>query len=225
MSEENKEVKKVVPPVEAAGETDELTDEEKEAKAKASAEKRAKALAARAARAGGAAKAAASDEPKPPSPNQPILDEAVQLIQSKISKDAVDEAFINEMNEHMPTLVIKDEYWKETARFLHDDEHFQLRFLRNVSGVDEEKHMEVVYYLVSLETKKKFCFKVKTDREQPSVQSVTPIWATANWNEREIYDLLGIDFPGHPDLRRIMLSDDWIGHPLRKDYVPFDPEV
>jgi NADH-quinone oxidoreductase subunit C len=52
-----------------------------------------------------------------------------------------------------------------------------------------------------------------------------PLWSGANWNERETYDLLGIDFPGHSDLRRIMLSDDWVGHPLRKDYVQYDEEV
>lgn len=225
MSDENKEVKKVEPSVAPAGEANELTEEEKEAKAKASAEKRAKAAAARAARATNANKAEEGDEPKAPSPKQPLLDEAVRIIQSKVSKDAVEEAFINEYNEHMPTIVIKNDHWFKTAQLLKDDPQLQLNFLRNVSGVDEENHMEVVYHFVSLETTNKFCFKVKTDREQPSVFSVTPVWATANWNEREIYDLLGIDFPGHPDLRRIMLSDDWIGHPLRKDYVPIDPEV
>jgi NADH-quinone oxidoreductase subunit C len=83
----------------------------------------------------------------------------------------------------------------------------------------------VVYYPLNMERRETYCIKVRTDREQPSVASVTPLWETANWNEREIFDLLGIDFPGHPDLRRIMMSDDWVGHPLRKDYVPLDPEV
>jgi NADH-quinone oxidoreductase subunit C len=66
---------------------------------------------------------------------------------------------------------------------------------------------------------------VKTNREEASIPSVTLLWSTANWNEREIFDLLGIDFPGHPDLRRIMMPDDWVGYPLRKDYVSIDPEV
>lgn len=105
--------------------------------------------------------------------------------------------------------------------------HDELRFnyLRNVSGVDYETHMEVVYHMIGLDSKLEAAIKVRTDRDAASVQSATPVWATANWNEREIYDLLGIDFPGHPDLRRIMMPDDWVGHPLRKDYEPLDSEV
>jgi NADH-quinone oxidoreductase subunit C len=60
--------------------------------------------------------------------------------------------------------------------------------------------------------------KAEADRAAPVVPSVQGVWKTANWFEREVYDLFGVDFPGHPDLRRIMLPDDWIGHPLRKDY-------
>jgi NADH-quinone oxidoreductase subunit C len=98
-------------------------------------------------------------------------------------------------------------------------------YLRNLSGVDYETYMEVVYYPLNMDTRETYCIKVRVDREQPQVSSVTPIWETANWNEREIFDLLGIDFPDHPDMRRIMMPDDWEGHPLRKDYVPLDPEV
>src|SRR5512142_960067 len=60
--------------------------------------------------------------------------------------------------------------------------------------------------------------KVEADRAAPSVPTVEGVWKTANWFEREIFDLFGVDFPGHPDLRRLMLPDDWVGHPLRKDY-------
>jgi NADH-quinone oxidoreductase subunit C len=101
----------------------------------------------------------------------------------------------------------------------------KLHYLRSVTGVDVETHMEVIYHLISFDSKQNYCFKVKTPRDQASVPSVTPIWSTANWNEREIYDLFGIEFTGHPDLRRIMMPDDWVGHPLRKDYEPLDPEV
>lgn len=213
MSEENKDSVKQL-----AADEDQAA-KEKEAKLKAAAEARAARAEAR------ANKAAEPEEPKPPSPLQPLLDQAVQLIREQISPDAVEESFINEVDGHRPYLVIKQEYWLETAKLVKEHKEFQLNYLRNLSGIDQETHMEVAYHLISLTTKQNYCFKVKTDRDQASVPSVTSVWETANWNEREVYDLLGIDFPGHPDMRRIMMPDDWVGHPLRKDYEPLDPEV
>jgi len=195
--------------------------EEKEAKAKAAAE-------ARAARASARAKKAESEEdaaPKEPSPLQPRLDYFVKLVKEAMGDDTIQEAFINEKDAHLPCAVIKNENWLETSELLKNHSELKLNYLRNLTGVDYETHMEVVYHLLSLETKHEYCIKVRTDRDTPSVPSVTPVWPTANWNEREVFDLLGIDFPGHPDLRRIMMSDDWVGHPLRKDYEPLDPEV
>ncbi|MBB6691742.1 NADH-quinone oxidoreductase subunit C, partial [Cohnella xylanilytica] len=161
----------------------------------------------------------------PPSPNQPRLDRAVQLLRELVAEDAVEEASINEPNDHLPTLVIKNEHWPAAARLFRSHPELNVNYLRNVAGVDHETHMEVVYHLLSLDSGHVYAAKVRTDRAAPSVPSATPVWETANWNEREIYDLLGIEFPGHPDLRRIMMPDDWVGHPLRKDYVPLDPEV
>lgn len=211
------------------------TDEEKAARRKAAFEARqaAKAAAAQAKAAeaaGNAPAATGGDEaeappPKPPSPNQPRLDLALQLIREQIGEDAVEEAYINEINDDLPTLVIKPERWAEAAKLFKEHEALACNYLRNISGVDYETHMEVVYYPLNMERRENYCIKVRTNREQPSVPSVTSVWATANWNEREIYDLLGIDFPGHPNLTRIMMPDDWVGHPLRKDYVPLDPEV
>jgi NADH-quinone oxidoreductase subunit C len=178
-----------------------------------------------AAKATGEGEAAEEEPPKPPSPSQPRLDRVVAILHELVAKDAVEEAYINEANDHLPTLVVKNERWQEAAKLFRNHEELSCNYLRNVSGVDYETHLEVVYYPLNMDSRHTYCIKVKTDREQPSVPSVTPIWETANWNEREIYDLLGIDFPGHPDLRRIMMPDDWIGHPLRKDYVPLDPEV
>ncbi|WP_282938760.1 NADH-quinone oxidoreductase subunit C [Paenibacillus sp. RC67] len=197
------------------------TDEDKEAKAKAAAE-------ARAARASARAKKPESEEeaaPKVPSPNQPRLDLWVKLLKEQLGDDFVEEAFINERDAHLPYVVIKNDRWAEAAEQLRDHSDFKMNYLRNVSGIDQETHMEVAYHILSLETKQEICIKIKTNREAPSIPSVTPVWPTANWNEREIFDLLGIDFPGHPDMRRIMMSDDWVGHPLRKDYEPLDPEV
>ncbi|WP_027087155.1 NADH-quinone oxidoreductase subunit C [Cohnella panacarvi] len=163
--------------------------------------------------------------PAPPSPSQPRLNRVVTLLRELVAEDAVEESYINEPNDHLPTLVIKNEHWLQSAQLFRNHTELACNYLRNVSGVDYETYMEVVYYPWNMDAREGYCIKVKVDREQPSVASATPIWETANWNEREIYDLLGIDFPGHPDLRRIMMPDDWEGHPLRKDYVPLDPEV
>lgn len=201
---------------------EEAADDDKEAKAKAAAEARAARAAARAKKED---ESSEPEAPKEPSPNQPRLDRIVALLKEGVAEDAVQEAFINERDRELPMLVIAPEHWVASAELMKENPELKLNYLRNVAGVDQETHMEVVYHLISLETKHEYGVKVKTDREEPSVPSVTPIWSTANWNEREIYDLLGIDFPGHPDLRRIMLTDDWVGHPLRKDYEPIDPEV
>lgn len=197
------------------------SDEEKEAKAKAAAEARAARAAAR------AQKTEEGEEavPKQPSPNQPKLDRLMEIVKEQVDVDAIEEAYINEKSGHTPYLIIKGEYWLQTAQVLKSHPELKLDYLRNLTGTDQESHMEVVYHFINFEHKQDYGFKVKTDRENPSIPSVTPLWATANWNEREVYDLLGIDFPGHPDLTRIMMPDDWIGHPLRKDYEAIDPEV
>lgn len=207
------------------GNAEGAADPEKEAKAKAAAEARAARAAARAQKTGDGAAPAADAAPKEPSPNQPRLDRIVQLIKEHVADDAVAEAVINERDRDLPTLTIAPERWLEVARFVKTNEELDLNYLSNLSGVDYETYMETVYYIGSLAKNHYYCFKVKTNRDTPSIPSVTPVWAAANWNEREVYDLLGIDFPGHPDLRRIMMPDDWVGHPLRKDYEPIDPEV
>ncbi|WP_442602565.1 NADH-quinone oxidoreductase subunit C [Paenibacillus sp. KN14-4R] len=197
----------------------------------AAAAKAAAAAAARAARdqarAAKAADAAAEAEaaPKAPSPNQPVLDRVVAILREQIDAEAVVEASINETDADAPVVVVHSDHWLRAAKLLRDHEELELTYLRNLSGVDHGTFMEVTYHLISLSKRIDYTFKVRTDRDTPSVPSVTPIWATANWNERETYDLFGIDFPGHPALTRIMLSDDWIGHPLRKDYEQYDPEV
>lgn len=201
-----------------AGEAAAPADAEKEAKAKAAAEARAARASAR------AAKTAEPEGPKEPSPSQPLLDRLVEILKER-HPDCVEEAFVNEKGGHVPYVVVKGDNWLDAAEVLKYHAELKMDYLRNVSGIDMETHMEVAYHLISLELKQDYVVKVKTNRETPSVPSVTGIWPTANWNEREIYDLLGIDFPGHPDLRRIMMADDWVGHPLRKDYEPLDPEV
>lgn len=199
-------------------------DPEREAKLKAAAEARAARAAAKE-KADAEAAEAAPPEPKPPSPKQPELDAIVALIRQQAADDAVEDAYVNELNNDMPTVIVKNDHWRSVSQLLKHNEQLQFNYLRNVSGVDYESHMEVVYHMISLVSKREVAVKVKTERDRASVYSATPVWATANWNEREIFDLLGIDFPGHPDMRRIMMPDEWVGHPLRKDYEPLDSEV
>ena len=85
-------------------------------------------------------------------------------------------------------------------------------------GVDAAPRFEVVYHLYSISKNHRLRIKVSVEERDCVVDSVVSVWKAANWQEREIYDLLGIEFRGHPDLRRILMSDDWEGHPLRKDY-------
>ena len=107
------------------------------------------------------------------------------------------------------------------ATFLRDDPELRFDYLRAVSGVDYPKDGKLVcvYDMISTTHRHSFALKVETPRESPHVPSVASVWPTANWHEREAFDLLGIVFDGHPDLTRLLLPEDWVGHPLRKDYV------
>ncbi|HEV3387112.1 MAG TPA: NADH-quinone oxidoreductase subunit C [Gemmata sp.] len=127
----------------------------------------------------------------------------------------------------------------EVCTFLRDDPRLKFELLNDISGVDYletdpkkaakagfEPHIEVVYHMSSFSFPgRRFTIKLILPRwkdnkpgELPEVPSVTGVWRTADWQEREVYDLIGVFFKGHPDLVRILLSDDWVGHPLRKDY-------
>lgn len=127
----------------------------------------------------------------------------------------------------------------DVARFLRDHPALRFELLNDITGVDYlepdakkapkagfEPHLEIVYHLSSFRRNgERFTIKVCLPRwnnnlpgELPEVPSVVAVWPTANWHEREVYDLLGVRFVGHPNLRRILLADDWVGHPLRKDY-------
>lgn len=165
-----------------------------------------------------------SDEVKVPSPKQPLLDSYVKLISENISETAVKESYINELNSHMPTIIIDKDHWHKVAYFIRDNESFLFNYTMNLSGVDYEKYMEVIYHLYSFSRDEYIAIKVQTERDGGSVPSVMDVWPSADWQERETYDLLGIDFTGR-EISRILLPDNWIGHPLRKDYKPHDEEV
>jgi NADH-quinone oxidoreductase subunit C len=116
--------------------------------------------------------------------------------------------------------VVAGERIREVCRFLKTTPGLDFDFCEDLTGVDQPKRnvIEVVYHLFSYNHRHGIVLKVEADRANPVVPSVEGVWKTANWMEREVYDLFGVGFTNHPDLRRILLPDDWEGHPLRKDW-------
>ena len=114
------------------------------------------------------------------------------------------------------------------CRWLKDSERFKLDYLSGVTVVDypQEQRMDVVYHLFSMAQKHgPLTLKAKLSRATPKIASVTPIWRSAEFQEREAYDLYGVIFNGHADLRRILLWEGFAGHPMRKDYVVEDQDA
>ena len=108
----------------------------------------------------------------------------------------------------------------EVAGFLKSDEGLDFNFLSSISAVDQIDHFDVVYHLTSLSKQHTAIVKTRLDgRGEPSLPSVYHLWRGADFQEREIWDLMGIRFDGHPNLKRIMLWEGFEGHPLRKDYL------
>ena len=118
-----------------------------------------------------------------------------------------------------PWISIAPNKTKAVCSHLREHSSLQFDYMMCLSGVDAGSgKLAVVYHLASMTHKHKIVLKVFCTRENPHVQSVSAVWGTAEWHEREAFDMLGIIFDEHPDLRRILLPDDWEGHPLRKDY-------
>ncbi len=128
------------------------------------------------------------------------------------------------------------EFWEEGSEFLNievppaglhslmsrlkEDEQTKFDYLFCLSGVDWGEELGVIYHLESIEFRHQIVVRVKTaDRENPTLDTVSNIWATADFHEREVFDFFGIKFNGHPNLKRLFLTDEWEGYPLRKDYV------
>lgn len=117
-------------------------------------------------------------------------------------------------------IVIRSEAVSEVMSFLKDSPEFDFGYLVGVTAVDYLEYFEVVYHLASIEKKHTLVVKTRCyTRENPEIPSVTPLWQGADLQEREIYDLMGIRFAGHPNMKRIVLWDGFDGHPLRKDYL------
>src|ERR1700676_874170 len=119
------------------------------------------------------------------------------------------------------TVVVYREHLRPLAEFMISDADLAFTYLSDVTGVDRfpiEPRFELNYHLLSLSRRETIRLRVRFPGDDPVIQSVVPVWPTANWHEREIFDLFGIRFEGHPNLRRMLLPDDWEGFPLRKDY-------
>jgi NADH-quinone oxidoreductase subunit C len=119
------------------------------------------------------------------------------------------------------TVVVYREHLRPLAEFMCSDADLTFTYLSDVTGVDRfpiEPRFELNYHLLSLPRRDTIRLRVRLPGEDPVIESVVPVWPTANWHEREIFDLLGVRFEGHPNLKRMLLPDDWEGYPLRKDY-------
>ncbi len=119
------------------------------------------------------------------------------------------------------TAVVRRERIVEVCTFLRDDPELLFDLAMDLTGVDylgEEPRFEVVYHLYSLEKKHRVRIKARIPEEDPEIDSVIPVWIGMDWYEREAYDMYGIVFRGHPNLKRILMYESFVGHPLRKDY-------
>ena len=120
---------------------------------------------------------------------------------------------------------VKKDMIIDICRFLHDEPSLKMDHLADLTAVDFSRYpgdtglrFEVVYNMISTVHRHRIRIKVRVPEDDPRIDTVTSVWQTANWHERETYDLMGIKFDGHPDLRRILMPEDWEGHPLRKEY-------
>jgi len=158
-----------------------------------------------------------------------------QLLQQESGAEAVTGLNLEAKD---PWIEVAPQSLHDVCEFLKHDDRLRFDHLNDLTGVDycepdpkkankfeHEPHLEVVYHLTSYEHRHALVLKVKLPRwkddqpgQIPELASVADVWGSADWHERECYDLMGVRFVGHPNLRRILCPEDWVGHPLRKDY-------
>jgi NADH-quinone oxidoreductase subunit C len=118
-----------------------------------------------------------------------------------------------------PFIIINSKSIVDICLYLRDDKDLLFDYLSCLSGMDLGENLGVVYHLYSLKYKHKLVLKVIVPKNEPTVPTIERVWRSADWHEREAWDLMGIKFEGHRNLKRILCPEDWEGHPLRKDYV------
>jgi NADH-quinone oxidoreductase subunit C len=119
------------------------------------------------------------------------------------------------------TVYVPREHIVAVCRFLKEDAELHYNYLSDLTGndwLDRDPRFEVIYHLYSLEHFTRLRLKVRVPEDDCTCPTVTEVWGTANWHEREVFDMYGVVFEGHPDLRRILLPEEWVGHPLRQDF-------
>lgn len=115
-------------------------------------------------------------------------------------------------------LIVPHDRVDEVVTYLKETWELSFDYLMNLSAFDAKEHIELAYHLHSYRHRHDFILKVKAVRENGEVNTITNLYGTANYQEREVYDHFGVRFKGHPNLKRILLPEDWVGHPLLKDY-------
>jgi NADH-quinone oxidoreductase subunit C len=155
----------------------------------------------------------ATEQTAAPAPTDEILDR-IRAWDSAVVANA--EVFRGEL-----TVTVARENLRRVCDFLRTDAELLFNFLSDLTAVDRfpiEPRFEINYHLLSIPRRRRLRLKARMSGENPVIESVTSVWPTANWHEREVFDLFGVRFEGHPELTRILLPEDWEGHPLRKDY-------
>jgi NADH-quinone oxidoreductase subunit C len=149
--------------------------------------------------------------------------EIIERIKEKFPLDVMD---VTSFRDQV-SVVVRRERIVEICRYLYDSDDLRMDYLSDLCGVDypeREFRFEVVYNLFSIKHRHRIRLKALVPENDASIESVVSIWIGANWHERETCDMYGIVFKGHPDLRRILMPDDWEGYPQRKDYPLKGPE-
>lgn len=143
-------------------------------------------------------------------------DEIRQVLATELSADiALTTAEIGD-----PCIYVPSELWVKANEVARHNAELKFDFLRSITATDypDEKQIEVTNHLFSYAYKHAITLKCRVDRDAPILPTITHVWPAANWHEREAFDLLGVQFSGHPNLKRLLLPEDWVGYPLRKDY-------
>ncbi|MGH2457252.1 MAG: NADH-quinone oxidoreductase subunit C [Chloroflexota bacterium] len=133
---------------------------------------------------------------------------------------------LREVDDGIPTLVVPHASLVDVAQYLKSTPGLEFDYLASVTAIDYLDRIDLIYQMRSLPLRHDFALRVEVDRDDSVAPSVTGVWRAADYQEREIYDLMGVTFTGHPNLKRILLYDEFDGHPLRKDWrLPAEPRA